>query len=76
MMEFAKELSVLTNDHGAYHRMIENPACGDVGHTEAPVAAADVPKNAQKILKQGPRSPGLYDHVEILQIQKSQSEQI
>jgi hypothetical protein len=40
------------------------------------VAAADVPENAQKILKQGPRSPGLYDHVEILQIQKSQSEQI
>jgi hypothetical protein len=56
----------LTNYHGAYDGMIENPACGDVRDAEAAVAGADVAEDAQKLLKQVPGVPGLDDHVEIL----------
>lgn len=47
--------------------MIKDPACRDVRDANTTVAVPDAAQHRQELLEQLPVSPGLDDHVEVLQ---------
>ena len=55
-----------TYEDSPYKRMLENPTNSDVRDTRATVTVPDVAEERQQSLEEGPVSPCLQNHIEIL----------